>query len=339
VVTPGVPSFLHSLTSDGPPNRLTFARWLVDRRSPTTARSIVNRLWQVYFGVGLVSTAEDLGTQGEPPSNPELLDWLAVELMDHDWSIKHIQRLIVTSSTYQQSSHVTPELVERDPANRLLARGPRYRVDAEIVRDIALEASGLLNDKVGGPSVYPPAPEFLFQPPASFAVKTWYLDTGLDRYRRALYTFRYRSVLYPVLQTFDAPTGDTACARRARSNTPLQALATLNETLFLECARALAVKILSEGGSTDDQRLAYAVRRCLSREPRSKEIEVLQGFLDQQRKRFGSGGADPWALITDEKKPEKMPAELANVATPADLAAWTALARVVLNLDETITKE
>ena len=187
VVMPGVPSYLHSLQTDGPPNRLSFARWLADRRSPTTARSIVNRVWQVYFGIGLSATAEDLGTQGEPPSHPKLLDWLAVELMDHGWSLKHIQRLIVTSSTYRQASQVTPELVAHDPANRLLARGPRYRVDAEIVRDIALAASGLLNDKVGGPSVYPPAPDFLFLPPASYAVKTWYYDTGPDKYRRAVH--------------------------------------------------------------------------------------------------------------------------------------------------------
>ena len=217
-MTPGVPAFLHPLEQRGQdeiagePARL---RHVAGRSpSPTTARSIVNRIWQAYFGTGLVATAEDLGTQGEPPSHPELLDWLAVELMDHNWSLKHIQRLIVNSATYRQSSHVTPQLLERDPANRLLARGPRYRVDAEIVRDVALAASGLLNPTVGGPSVFPPAPEFLFQPPASYGPKTWIVDTGPDRYRRALYTFRFRSVPYPMLQTFDAPIGEVACARR-----------------------------------------------------------------------------------------------------------------------------
>ena len=259
-MTPGVPAFLNPLERRAEipkvlPTRLDFARWLADRRSPTTARSIVNRIWQAYFGTGLVATAEDLGTQGEPPSNPELLDWLAVELMDHNWSLKHIHRLIVNSATYRQSSRVTPQLLERDPANRLLARGPRYRVDAEIVRDVALSASGLLNPKVGGPSVFPPAPEFLFQPPASYGPKTWNVATGPDRYRRALYTFRFRIVPYPMLQKFDAPIGEVACARRARSNTPLQALTTLNEPLFVECARALAVKILTDGGATDAQRL------------------------------------------------------------------------------------
>jgi hypothetical protein len=336
-VSPGTPEFLHPLESDGTPDRLDFARWLADRRSPTTARSIVNRIWQAYFGTGLATTAEDLGTQGDPPSHPELLDWLAVELMDHDWSLKHIHRLIVTSATYQQASTVSPEMLEVDPANQLLERGPRFRVDAETVRDIALSASGLLNLELGGPSVYPPAPQFLFERPASFAPKVWALDTGADRYRRALYTFRYRSVPYPALQTFDAPVGDIACARRVRSNTPLQALTTLNETLFLECARALAVRTVSEGGDSEAERIAYAVRRCLGREPRAAELDVLAHFLDRQKERFGPGGTDPQPLISDNAG--EPPADLPPGVAAAELAAWTALARVVLNLDETITKE
>ena len=342
-VSPGTPAFLNALRkadSAKPATRLDFARWLADRDSPTTARSIVNRIWQAYFGTGLVTTAEDLGSQGDPPSHPELLDWLAVELMDHNWSLKHVQRLIVNSATYRQSSHVTPQLVERDPANRLLARGPRYRVDAESVRDIALAASGLLRPTVGGPSVCPPAPEFLFLPPASYGPKTWIVDTGPDRYRRALYTFRFRSVPYPMLQTFDAPTGEVGCARRSRSNTPLQALTTLNEPLFVECARALAEKLLADGGTTDGQRIAYAVRRCLSREPKADEQKVLADFLGKQRERFASAGADPWALlVSDDAAKQKVLAALPRGATPGDLAAWTAVARVILNLDETITKE
>ncbi len=343
-VTPGVPAFLHPLEredkSKSTASRLDFARWLADRRSPTTARSIVNRIWQAYFGTGLVATAEDLGSQGEPASHPELLDWLAVELMDHNWSLKHIQRLIVSSATYRQSSHVTPQLLERDPPNRLLARGPRYRIDAENVRDVALSASGLLNSMVGGPSVFPPAPEFLFLPPASYGPKTWIVDVGPDRYRRALYTFRFRSVPYPMLQTFDAPIGEVACARRSRSNTPLQALTTLNEPLFMECARSLAVKLLTDGGTTDGQRLAYAVRRCLSRDPKSDEQTVLSDFLDRQKQRFKNGGVDPWPLLaSDEKAKQKVSAAIPAGMTPGDLAAWTAVARVILNLDETITKE
>ena len=340
-VVPGVPAFLHSLSGDEPRNRLAFAHWLADRRSPTTARTIVNRIWQTYFGVGLVTTAEDLGTQGDAPSHPELLDWLAVEIMDHDWSLKHIQQLIVSSATYQQSSAMRPEQVARDPDNRLLERGPRFRVDAEAVRDVALAASGLINLEMGGPSVFPPAPDFLFKPPTSFALKRWNLDTGSEKYRRALYTFRFRSVPYPALQNFDAPTGDIACARRLRSNTPLQALTTLNEQLFVECARSLAAKIVTEGGNGDSQRLEYAVRRCLAREPQPGELAVLQGFLDRQRERFDADSADPWPLISDAAPPKKSAAitKLPGNASPSELAAWTALARVVLNLDETITKE
>lgn len=342
-VAPGVPDFLNPLEPGKPgerPTRLDFAHWLVDRKSPTAARSIVNRLWQGYFGTGLVSTAEDLGTQGEPPSHPELLDWLAVELMDHNWSLKHIHRLIVGSATYQQSSNVTPELVARDPSNRLLARGPRFRVDAEGVRDIALAASGLLYNHIGGPSVYPPAPEFLFQPPISYGPKTWIVETGPNRYRRAMYTFRYRNLLYPVMQAFDAPSGEVACARRVRSNTPLQALATLNEPVFVECARALALKSLAEGGGSETDRLAYTVRRCLSREPDQKEIAALRGFLDQQKQRFAKEGVDPWQILADDNRSKKLlETKLPSGTKPSDLAAWTALARVVLNLDETITKE
>jgi uncharacterized protein DUF1553 len=248
--------------------------------------------------------------------------------------------LIVSSATYRQSSHVTPQMLERDPANRLLARGPRYRIDAENVRDVALSASGLLNSTVGGPSVFPPAPEFLFQPPASYGPKTWIVDAGPDRYRRALYTFRFRSIPYPMLQTFDAPIGEVACARRSRSNTPLQALTTLNEPLFMECARSLAVRLLTDGGPTDSQRLAYAVRRCLSRDPKSDERLVLSDFLDRQKQRFKSGGADPWPLLAgDETAKQKISTALPAGMTPGDLAAWTAVARVILNLDETITKE
>jgi hypothetical protein len=306
----GVPAFLHPPPPDAAPNRLTFARWLVDRNSPTTARAAVNRVWQTYFGIGLVETAEDLGTRSSPPSHPELLDWLAVEFMDKGWSLKALHRLIATSAAYRQSSRLTPELLARDPYNRLLARGSRFRVEAEIVRDIALAASGLLNPKVGGPSVYAPAPDFLFLPPASYGPKVWDEAKGEDRYRRALYTFRYRSAPYPMLQTFDAPTGETSCVRRVRSNTPLQALVTLNEPLFVESAKALAKRTLREGGYTDADRLAYAFRRCLARKPTPAEADELLTFVARQERRLGDR-----------------------------VAAWTALSRVLLNLDETITKE
>ncbi|HLJ10004.1 MAG TPA: PSD1 and planctomycete cytochrome C domain-containing protein [Planctomycetaceae bacterium] len=346
-VVPGVPAFLHPLPAGAPANRLSFAQWLADRNSPTTARSFVNRVWQSYFGTGLVSTSEDLGSQSEMPSHPELLDWLAVEFMEptfpspgsggnEAWDIKRLHRLIVTSATYRQSSKITPELYARDPFNRLLARGPRHRVDAETIRDVALAASGLLNDAIGGPSVFPTAPDFLFLPPASYGPKTWKADTGAGRFRRALYTFRYRSVPYPALQAFDAPNGDFSCVRRTRSNTPLQALTSLNEPIFLECARGLALRTLSEGGGSDRERLTFAFRRCVARPPTDHEATALLGLLGRQLQRFGDGKHNPWDLAAaDPEHPPALPAG----TSPAQLAAWTAVSRVLLNLDETITKE
>jgi hypothetical protein len=258
--------------------------------------------------------------------------------MDHGWSRKHLLRLIVGSSTWQQSSTATPEQYAHDPDNRLLARGSRFRVDAESVRDIALAASGLLNRDVGGPSVYPPAPEFLFQPPASYGPKTWRLETGPDRYRRAVYTFRFRSVPYPVLQNFDAPNGDVSCVRRDRSNTPVQALTTLNEPLFVECAQDLAAATLTSGRANETDRITYAFRRCLTRPPLPDELLVLEEFLERQRQRFSSGELDPLPLIAGVDS-ERPPAELPTGVSPAEMATWTALARVILNLDETITRE
>ncbi len=374
-IQPGVPAFLHQLPANAPANRLTFAKWLVDRQSPTTARSAVNRIWQSYFGTGLVATSEDFGKQSETPSHPELLDWLAVELMEPSiadfglriadsrtsvtaskpqakpWSLKHVHRLIVTSATYRQSSKITqstfaaagrnPQSAIRnpqseDPYNRLLARGARLRVEGEIVRDIALAASGLLNPKIGGPAVYPPSPDFLYLPPASYGPKPWHEEKGENRYRRAVYTFRYRSVPYPVLQTFDTPNSDISCVRRTRSNTPLQALTTLNETLFLEAARALAVKTVKEGGLTDAARATFAFRRVLARKPTAAELTELLTLKTRQLGRFSTGELNPWNLATND--PDKAFA-LPKGVRMDELAAWTAVARVLLNLDETITKE
>ena len=345
-VVAGVPAFLHPLPKDAPATRLTFARWTVDKKSPTTARSFVNRIWQQYFGFGIVNTPEDFGMQSDTPSNRELLDWLACEFMQPQspvgsekptaWSVKHMHRLIATSSAYRQSSRVTPELYERDPQNRLLARGPRFRVEGEIVRDIALSASGLLNPKIGGRSVMPPAPAFLFQPPASYAPFPWKDEEGSEKYRRALYTFRRRSTAYPALQTFDVPNADQSCVRRQRSNSPLQALVSLNEPIFVECSRALGRKILEEGGATDADRLNYAFRRVLGRLPGADESAEMVSLLEKERRRLGEGWLNPSEVATGDGK---LPGNLPVGASPTQLAAYTVVARVLLNLDETITKE
>ena len=332
VVKAGVPSFLPPMPETNEPGRLAFARWCVDRGSPTTARSIVNRVWQSYFGTGIVSTSEDLGTQAEPPSHPELLDWLAVEFMDQGWSLKKLHRLIVCSATYRQNSRVTPDGLSRDPYNRLLARGPRFRVDAEIVHDVALAASGLLDSEIGGRSVFPPLPGFMLMPPVSYGPKIWPEESGPERYRRALYTFRYRSVPYPGLQAFDAPNGDVSCVRRSRSNTPLQALTTLNEPVFLECARKLARETLSAACTGDKERIAFAFRRCLGRSPSDQESAELQKLLKKESAHFALSTAKPAQLVQGGGS------ALPTVSLP-ELAAWTVVARVLLNLDETITKE
>ena len=333
-VSAGVPAFLNKLPPSADGSRLTLAKWIVDRQSPTTARAFVNRVWQAYFGTGLVDTPEEFGTQGAKPSHPELLDWLAVEFMEQGWSIKKLHRLIVTSATYRQSSRVTPELLAKDPQNRLLARGPRFRVDGEIVRDIALSASGLLNPKVGGPSVFTPAPLFLFQRPVSYGPFEWDEAKGPDRYRRALYTFRRRSTPYPALTVFDAPIGEQSCVKRARSNTPLQALTGLNETVFVECARALGRRALVEGGKTDAERLTYAFRLCAARAPSADELAVLSELLEKYQKRFDEAPESAAEVATGEAKPKPVAG-----LSYADWAAYTLAARVILNLDETVTKE
>ncbi len=338
----GVPAFLHPLSDpNAPADRLTFAKWLVDRRSPTTARVFVNRVWQHYFGTGIVATPEDFGTQGEKPSHPELLDWLAVEFMEPSdgrvpkWSIKNLHRLIVNSATYRQSSKVTPELLETDPNNRLLARMTRQRVDGEVVRDVALSASKLLNEEMGGPSVFAPAPAFLFQPPASYGPFNWIEATGPERYRRAIYTFRRRSTPYPALQNFDTPNGDFSCVRRTKSNTPLQALTTLNETLFMECARFMAWRAIKEGGKTDAERLDYAFRLCVARHPSPDEKAELAKLLEKQKRRLANDRALASEIVSGQRDHEKLTKE----EDVREVAAYTIVSRAILNLDETITRE
>ena len=335
-VEPHVPEWLHPLpgAADGAPRgREAFARWLADRRSPLTARVAVNRVWQTLFGTGLVETSEDFGIRAEPPAHPELLDWLSVEFMEKDWSLKRLLRLVMASGTYQQSSRMTPEERERDPSNRLLARGPRFRMEAEAVRDVALAAAGLLTEKVGGPSIYPPVPQNLLQ--YNYSVIGWPVAEGAERYRRALYVFRRRSMPDPVLSSFDAPNGDVSCARRVRSNTPLSALTGLNEPVFVEAARALALRTLREAGKDDAARADYAFRLCTSRAPKPAEVQAVLELLEDRRRQLAEGWLDPNAIATGQPGQR---AGLPPGATPQDAAAWTLAARVLINLDETLTK-
>jgi mono/diheme cytochrome c family protein len=332
-VEPGVLAVLPPLPDLGQslPNRLDLANWLVARNNPLTARVAVNRLWQRYFGLGIVETENDFGTQGAPPSHPDLLDLLAVDFMESGWSLKHMHRLIVTSATYRQSSRARPELAEVDPINRLLARQNRLRLDAEVVRDNALAASGLLNRTVGGPSVFPPQPQGVYQ--FTQVSRSWNTSVGPDRFRRGLYIFFQRSAPYPALTVFDAPDANSACTRRVRSNTPLQALTLLNDAAYLELARGLAERVLREGPAGDAARLQFAFRLCLAREARTAERTRLIEFLAKQREEFRAAPADAVALLTAAG------ANLAPGEDAAEPAAWTAVARVLLNLDEFITRE
>jgi hypothetical protein len=333
-VQPSVPEFMHQWEESDEPARLRLARWLVDPRSPTAARVVVNRLWQAYFGRGIVSTPEDFGRQSPAPSHPELLDWLAVELMENNWSLKHLHRLITQSATYQQSSVVTAQQWQQDQYNERVARGPRFRLEAEMVRDLGLTVSGLLDPTIGGPSVYPPAPDFLFEPPASYGPKVWDFKPG-EQYRRSLYVHSFRSVPYPPLQVFDAPKGEAACVRRERSNNPLQALVCLNEPQFVDFARGLAARILRESPAQDDRdRIRYGHRLVTGREPEESEITVLSKLLQQQRLRLelGSVNAEQLAGVS-----EPLARQLTGYSA-AELVPWIVLSRVLLNLDETLNK-
>jgi hypothetical protein len=308
------------------PDRLDLARWLVEPRNPLTARVTVNRLWMHHFGLGLVETENDFGTQGTPPSHPELLDWLATEFVRRGWSMKAMHRLIVTSATYRQASRARPDLATLDPRNRLLARQSRLRLEAEFIRDGALVAAGLLTENVGGPSVFPPQPEGIYR--FTQIDKHWTPSTGPERYRRGMYTYLWRSAPHPSLTVFDAPDATTTCTRRNRSNVPLQALTLLNDQAYVELAQGLAARVLREVMSGDSERLRYAFRLCLARLPSEREQERLAELLARQS-----------AEISVEEAREVAPTALAKGADARQFAAWTSVARVLLNLDEFITRE
>ncbi len=334
-VEPNTPVVLPPLPKDAPRNRLTLAKWIIDPGNPLTARVAVNHFWQMYFGMGIVKTAEDFGSQGDPPSNQELLDWLATEFVRTNWDVKAMQRLIVMSAVYRQSSKTIPALLEKDPENRLLAHGPRFRLPAEMIRDNALFISGLINSKIGGPSVSPYQPKGLWEEMAfggDFSAQKYEQSHGSDLYRRSMYTFWKRSVPYPSLNTFDAPDREKCTARRGITNTPLQALVLMNDSTFVEAARALAERDLNEAGPTETDRIRFAFRLATDRDPSPKEFEILQGLYKKEMNHYDSDRAAAEKLLSvgESKRNPKF--------DPSVLAAWTTVASTILNLDETVTK-
>lgn len=332
-VEPAVPSVLNPWPQNQPVNRLTFARWLVSPENPLTARVTMNRIWAGYFGTGIVLTSEEFGSQGEPPSHPELLDWLAVEFMERGWSLKEMHREIVMSATYRQASTVTEEKLEQDPFNRLFSRGPRFRMSGEILRDYALAVSGLLDPKLGGPSVFPHQPEGVWNNP--YSNDRWNLSEGGDQFRRGLYTFWRRTSPYPAFMAFDAPSREVTCERRARSNTPVQSLVTLNDPAFYAAANSLARRIVNEAGEAFEKRIEQACLLVLSRRATESETRHLRTLHQSALKKYASDTDAARRLISvglpesnDESAPENV----------AELAAWSVIANVLLNLDEALTK-
>ena len=323
-VRPAAPAFLPQLPADAPSDRLVLARWLVSSDNPLTARVTVNRHWQAFFGRGIVKTLEDFGYQSDPPSHPDLLDWLAVTFMrDLDWSMKKLHRLIVTSATYRQASTVAPDLAARDPDNVLLARGPRVRLEAEVIRDSMLAAAGLLSTKMGGPGVRPPQPEGVTE--VAYGSPKWPVSEGEDRHRRSIYTFQKRTAPFAMATTFDGPTGEACLVRREVSNSPLQALTLLNDPMFVEVARALGAAAM-QAGPDDATRLEGLGRRLLSRGFDADETAALAAYLAAQRQRLAAGELDA-AKLTGEAGPDA-----------AERAAWMLVARAAMNLDEAIVK-
>jgi hypothetical protein len=332
VVEPALPAYLPSAKVEGRRlTRLDLARWLGSRGNPLTARVFVNRLWKQFFGIGICRTLDDFGSQGEWPGNPRLLDWLACEFMDSGWNVKHIVRTIVTSRTYRQASTATAEQLARDPDNRLLGRQSRFRLDAELVRDNALSISGLLSPKIGGPSVKPYQPAGYWEN-LNFPTRDYQADSGESQYRRGLYTWWQRSFLHPSLLAFDAPTREECAAERMRSNIPQQALVLLNDPTYVEAARVLAARILKEGGADVPSRLDWAWRQALGRKPREDEVATARAVLEKHLAQYAQDTASAKAVLHVGL------AEPPKDVSPAELAAWTSVARILLNLYETITR-
>jgi uncharacterized protein DUF1553/uncharacterized protein DUF1549/concanavalin A-like lectin/glucanase superfamily protein len=334
-VEPGVPEFILPFPKNAPRNRLGLAQWLTDPANPLTARAVVNRFWQALFGTGIVKTSENFGYQGEAPSHPELLDWLAVDFVESGWDVKRLLRLIVTSATYRQDSRSTDELNERDPENRLLAHGPRQRLTGEMLRDQALFISGLLHDEIGGPSVFPYQPTNLYKGivvAADYPGTTYTESTGDALYRRSLYTFWKRTVPHPSLSTFDVPDREVCIARRPKTNTPLQALATMNDTIQVEAARKLGERMLLNGGRSPSERVNFAFRLATARKPKAGERKVLCSLLERrlQAYRKDPSAAKAFLAVGGSKSEPTL--------DPVELAAYANLASLILNLDETITR-
>ena len=332
IVEPMIPSFLGDLKiKNRRPTRLDFARWVVSKENPLTARTFVNRLWARYFGTGLSRVLDDLGAQGEAPVHPELLDWLAVEFMESGWNVKHIVKLMVTSSAYRQSSKPSEVLEEKDPYNRLIARQSRWRLDAETIRDNMLLLSGLLVPKIGGPSVKPYQPKGYYSN-LNFPKRTYMPDKGADQYRRGLYTHWQRTFLHPSMMAFDAPSRQECTAERATSNTPMQALTLLNDPTYVETARVFAARIIAEGGDSVEDRINWAYQSVLSRLPQPKELEIMTRLYEKHETEYTSNPDAADALIATGEAP------VSEGVEPDELAAWTSVARVVLNLHETIMR-
>jgi hypothetical protein len=333
-VTRGTPAAFPPLPKRDHYTRLDLADWLVSPQHPLTARVTVNRFWQQFFGTGLVKTSGDFGSQGEPPSHPELLDWLAVAFRDSGWDVKALVKLLATSATYRQSTKVSPELLAKDPENRLLARGPRFRLDAEVLRDNALFVSGLLNPTMGGKGVKPYQPPNIWEPVGfgNSNTRNYIQDHGDSLYRRSLYTFLKRTAPPPFMATFDAPNREQFCTRRERSNTPLQALQLMNDIQHFEAARNFAQRMMIEGGTSPADRIAWAWRTVTSRKPAPAEVAVVEQAFQQHLAKYRSNvAAAKEAVSYGESKPD-------DRLDPAALAAYSLVANLVLNLDETVTK-